>query len=180
MRIYADTRSARYVKTGNSSRRWHKGDGILCVDAALDGVTAQLDVLLPVTQLVPRCNANLLLHNIDAGNHLRNGMFYLHACVHLDEIELVFFVEKLERACAAIAKLEAGFGAALTDLVAQPRLEFRCRRLFDDFLVTPLHRAITFPKKDCVFVLVCQHLYFDVAWVFEEFFEIHHWIAECR
>src|SRR5690606_41438676 len=48
------------------------------------------------------------------------------------------------------------------------------------FLVTTLHGAVTFCQIDCVTLTVSQHLNFDVAWVFQVFFHVHHVITESR
>ena len=66
-------------------------------------------------ELLPGGDADLLLHDVDAGDHLGDRVLDLHARVHLDEVELVVLVEELERARAAIADLAAGVGAALAD-----------------------------------------------------------------
>ena len=64
---------------------------------------------------VPGGDADLLLHDVDAGDELGHRVLDLHARVHLDEVELVVLVQELERAGAAIADLAAGLGAALAD-----------------------------------------------------------------
>ena len=73
------------------------------------------DVALAEAQLLARGDADLLLHDVDAGDHLGDRVLDLHARVHLDEEELVVLVQELEGAGAAIADLAAGLGAALAD-----------------------------------------------------------------
>ena len=63
----------------------------------------------------------LLLHDVDARRHLRDGVLDLQPGVHLDEVECAVLDEKLEGADAAVADLPAGFGAALADLGDQMR-----------------------------------------------------------
>ena len=46
--------------------------------------------------------------------------------------------------------------------------------------MTTLHGAVTFSQIDRVALTVSQHLNFDVAWVFQVFFHVHHVIAESR
>ena len=46
--------------------------------------------------------------------------------------------------------------------------------------MTTLHGAVTFCQIDRVTLTVSQHLNFDVAWVFQVFFHVHHVIAESR
>ena len=66
-------------------------------------------------ELAPGGDQDLLLHDVDAGDHLGHRMLDLHARVHLDEEELVVLVQELEGAGAAVADLAAGVGAALAD-----------------------------------------------------------------
>ena len=66
-------------------------------------------------ELLAGGDADLLLHDVDAGDRLGDRMLDLHARVHLDEEELVVLVQELERAGAAVADRAAGIGAALAD-----------------------------------------------------------------
>src|SRR5204862_7332553 len=84
----------------------------------------------------------LLLHDVDAGHHLRHRVLDLHAGVHLDEVELAFFVEKLVSARSAVADALASRRAALADALDHSPRDARRRRFLDDLLVAPLHRAI--------------------------------------
>ena len=50
-------------------------------------------------------DADLLAHQVDAGDHLGHRMLDLQARVHLDEVELAVLVEELDGADAAVAEL---------------------------------------------------------------------------
>jgi len=50
-------------------------------------VAAELHVLLADRELLAGSNENLLLHEIDAGDHLRHRMLDLEAWVDLEEVE---------------------------------------------------------------------------------------------
>ena len=152
--------------------------GILGVDPALDRVAASHDVALAERELLARGDADLLLHDVDAGDELGHRMLDLHARVHLDEEELVVLVQELERAGAAIADLAAGIGAALADARQRARDDARRRRFLDDLLVAPLHRAVALEQVDRVLVLVGEHLDLDVARVLEELLHVH--ASDCR
>ena len=89
--------------------------GILGVDAALDGMAAHLDVALRKGQLLAGGDADLHLHDVDAGHPLGDRVLHLHPGVHLDEEELAVLVQELERAGAAVADLLARGSAALAD-----------------------------------------------------------------
>ena len=56
----------------------------------------------------PGGDADLLLHEIEAGQHLGHRMLDLQPRVHLDEIELAVLVEELDGADALIAELRHG------------------------------------------------------------------------
>ena len=76
---------------------------VLGVDAALDGVTADPDVVLLAAQGLARGDADLLLDEVDAGDQLRDGVLHLDAGVHLDEVELLALDEELDGAGAVVA-----------------------------------------------------------------------------
>ena len=92
-------------------------------------------------QLFARGDADLLLHDVDAGDHFGHRVLDLDAGVHLDEVELAVLVEELEGAGAAVADLAAGLGAAFADLVAQFRGQVGRGRFLDDLLVAALHAS---------------------------------------
>ena len=66
-------------------------------------------------KLVTGSDANLLLHDVDAGDEFGHRMLDLNPRVHLDEEELVVLVQEFERARAAVTYLAARIGAALAD-----------------------------------------------------------------
>src|SRR5687768_7546015 len=112
----------------------------LGVDAALYSVAVELDIRLIERQRLAASDVELLLHQIDAGNHLGYGMFDLDARVHLEKIKLggVVIVDKFDGAGALITDAPRQFGRG----VANHRADFRRHRiggrLFDDFLMTAL------------------------------------------
>ena len=58
-----------------------------------------LDVFLRVAQLPAAGDADLLLDDVDAGDHLGDRMLHLQAGVHLQEVEvLVLIHQELDRA----------------------------------------------------------------------------------
>ena len=63
----------------------------------------------------------LLADQIDAGDQFGHRVFDLDAGVHLDEVEVAVFKQKLERAGAAIADADAGVDADLADLLRAAR-----------------------------------------------------------
>jgi hypothetical protein len=128
----------------------------------------------------PGRDADLLLHDVDAGRRLGDRMLDLHARVHLDEVELVVLEQELERAGAAVGDLAAGLGAALADAREQARGNPRRRRFLEDLLVAALHRAVALAEPHGVLVLVGQHLDLDVARRRQELLHVDGRVAERR
>ena len=77
----------------------------------------ELDLLLRDRKRLALGDADLLAHQVDAGDHLGDRMLDLQAGVHLDEVELAVFPQELDRARAAIAHV----GHRLGDDPAHPR-----------------------------------------------------------
>src|SRR5690606_6546204 len=105
----------------------------------------------------------LRLHDVDAGDHLGDRVLDLYARVHLDEVELAVLVQELERARAAIADAQARLDAERSHPFPLLRRDARRRRLLDDLLMAPLHRAVALAEMDRMAVSVGQHLELDVA-----------------
>src|SRR5712691_3652663 len=180
MRIDPDAGSPRRVIGRDAPGRWREPERILGIDAALYRVAANLDVLLAHGQPLARGDANLLLDDVDAGDHFGHRMFDLDACIHLDEVELAFFIEIFESTGAAVADLAAGLDTALADTRALLRGHLGCRGLLHDLLVPSLHGAIALAEMDHVLVPVGEHLHLDVSRVLEVLLQIDSGVAESR
>src|SRR5574343_94909 len=178
VRVDADARATGRVVALDLARRRDEGERVFRVDAALHRVALEHDLVLGEAQFFAVGDADLLLHDVDAGDQLGNRVFHLHAGVHLDEVELAVFVQELKSTGAAVADAAAGFGAGLADALALFGGNARCRRFFDDLLVTALHRAIALAQVHGVAVLVCQDLDFDMARLLQEFFHVHGGVAK--
>src|ERR1017187_10504788 len=160
------------------SGRGHERARILGVDAAFDGVAAELHIGLRVGQLLAGRDRELRLDQIDTGNQFGHRMFDLNPRIHLNEIELPILVQELERAGTAITDRAARLDAALTHLPALLGSEARCRGLLDYFLMAALHRAVALAQTDHIAVMVAEHLKLDMPRAFEEFLHIYRVIAE--
>src|SRR5204862_6743604 len=112
VRIDTDSRTAGRVIRGDFPGRRREPIGVFGVDTAFERVPPNRDVFLPETELLAGRYADLLLHQVDARDHLGHRMLDLDAGVHLDEVELVILEQELEGADAAIADLAAGLHAA--------------------------------------------------------------------
>src|SRR5258706_3132034 len=162
------------------SGRGRESARIFGIDAALQCVAADLDLILLESQFFTRGDLQLRLHDIDAGDHLGDRMLDLDARVHLDEIKLAVLVEKFERACAAVFHRLAGIHAALAHLGALLGADARRWRFFHDLLVATLHRTVALAEAHHVAEVVADHLEFDMAGPLEEFLHVDLVIPERR
>ena len=146
--------------------------GIFGIDAALDGVAAQLDVFLPERQLLARRHAKLQMHQVEAGDELGHRMLDLQAGVHLEEVEVAVLVDQeLDRAGVLIV---GGLGHAHRDLAhaaAHVLVDDGRGRLFQHLLMAALHRALALAEVDDVAVLVAEDLHLDVARIDDDLLE---------
>ena len=105
----------------HAAGRGREGRRVFRIDAALDGVAGEGDVLLGIGEVRAGRDAQLLLHEVEPGDRLRHRMLHLQPRVHLDEEELAVLVEELDGAHTLIAQLLHGARHAGADLVALVR-----------------------------------------------------------
>ncbi len=130
-------------------------------------------------QLFAGGDADHLLDQIDAGDKLGDRMLDLQARIHLKEIEtLVLAGDEFHRAGGVVIHGLGQRHRLFAHLAAGGFVEQRRRRLFDDLLVAPLHRALAFAEIDHVAMLVAQHLDFDVPGIDDELLDEHPVVAE--
>src|SRR5690606_26104514 len=177
---HADAGAAGLVDVLDDAGAGHEGLRVLGVDAALDGVPADLDVLLPVAQRIAVGDAQLLLHDVDAGDHLGHRVLHLDAGVHFDEVELPVLVEELHGPGTAVADAAAGLHAALAEGAPRLLVDPRRRRLFQHLLVAALHGAVALAEVNHVAVVVREDLDLDVARTLEVLLEVDGAVAEGR
>ena len=141
-------------------------------------MTAELDVTLAQMQFFTGGDLDLFLNNVNAGNHFRDGMFDLDASIHFNEIKLSVFIQEFNSTGTAVADFFARRCAAFADLVAQTRVQMRCGRFFNHFLMTPLHGTVALTQINYIPMLVSQNLYLYMAWILKEFFHIDRRVIE--
>src|SRR5262249_4300693 len=89
---------------------------VLGVDAALDGHAALGNVLLLEAQRLAGRDADLLADQVNARYQLRDGVLYLDARIHLDEVEAVVGVhEELARTGILVARRPCQADGGLAD-----------------------------------------------------------------
>ena len=107
-------------------------------------------------------------------------MLDLDARVHLDEIELAG-VDVLQEfdgtGVAVLHRLREAHGSRRY-LFALCRRQVRRRRALDDFLVSPLHRAVALEQVYDLAVRIADDLHFDMPCIADQFLEINLVVAE--
>ena len=151
---------------------------VLGVDAALDRVAAQLDVLLLDGQRLAGGGEDALAHDVDAGHHLGHAVLDLHARVHLQEEVLPVLEQALDRAGADVVDGARRVDADLADRLAHRLVDGRGRRLLDQLLVAALDRAVALAEVDDVAVAVGEDLDLDVARVGQVALEVDGAVGE--
>ena len=177
-RIDADAETAGRMIIGDLAGRRPEGRGVFGVDAALDGVAAQHHVVLLDRERGAPGDLDLLVDEVESGQHLRDGMLDLDARVHLDEVELAILVEEFDRAGAGIAHVAHGLGADAADAGALALVQRRGRAFLPDLLVASLQRAVAFAQVDGMALPVAEDLDLDVPRLLQVFFQIDRVVAE--
>lgn len=145
---------------------------VLGVDAALDRVTFDMDVFLLVGEFLSGGDLDRELDDVNAGDHLGDRVLDLDSRVDLEHVEVLVVVhQELDGRGSGIVGGFDELGGGFADFFDLLAFDERAGGFFDDFLVTALHGAIAFPEVDGVAVLVTDTLDFDMACVFEEFFD---------
>jgi len=158
---------------------------IFGVDAAFDGMSSRYEAAVVhcdvrnVGKLAVACDVDLPTNQVRAGHGLCDRMFYLQACVHLQEVKRTVVVDhELDGARPAIVHFlcqpDRGFG----HLRAQVFAHKRRGRFLDDFLVASLHRTFAFAQMHDVPVSVAEYLYLDVTWADDVFFQEYAVVTE--
>ncbi len=166
--VDAHARSARVRQPRDAPGGGHEpGGGVLAVEAELDRVAARDG--REVGDRLSGGDAELLAHEVEAGDLLAHGVLDLEARVHLEERDrAVRADEELARARALVFRLaEDGLGRP-NELGVLLVGQERRGRLLDEFLVPTLERAVAGRDDDDVAVGVGEALGLDVAGLVEE------------
>ena len=142
----------------------------LRVDARLHRVAGKHDVVLRHGEHLTGGDPHLPFDEVDAGDHLGDGVLHLQAGVHLHEEELVRGVvrdQELHGAGAAVVDAAGRVAGGLADpgaggAAVGQGFQQRRRRFLDDLLVPALQRALALAQVDDVAVVVGQDLDLDV------------------
>lgn len=93
---------------------------VLRVDARLNGVAVDLQILLLDRQLLASGNLQLQLHQVLLGDQLRHWVLYLKTRVHLHEVErLVLIEQELDGASADVPDRLGSGDSSVAHLLSQ-------------------------------------------------------------
>src|SRR6266849_1130059 len=113
-----------------------------------------------------------MAYEVYAGDKFGDGMLYLQACIHLQEVEAFVAVkQELDGACIDVS---GSFGKAdrcCPHLGAQGGSQGDGWTLLDDFLVAALDGAFAFTEVNEVAKRGSQDLNWDMTWLLEQSFE---------
>ena len=161
--------------------------GVLGGDAALQRVAGQADLrlgrdagLAGVADVATLGDADLGLHDVEAGDHLGDGVLHLDARVHLDEVELagVGVHQELDGAGAHVVRRAADGQRRLAQALAGGVVEVGRRGALDHLLVAALDRAVALEQVHQVAVAVAEDLHLHVAGAAHQLLEVHLVLAE--
>ena len=129
---------------------WCRQEGlwIFCVDTTFNRMAANMNFILFDRQRLTGSNFQLFFDQVHTGDHFCYRMFYLNTGVHFNEIELTVFVQEFKGTGTTIIDLNTSTNTTFADIAAHIFRDAWCWRFFDYFLVTTLHRAITFTQID--------------------------------
>ncbi len=153
----------------------------LGVHARLDRVSVEAD--LADVERVTRRDPQLLLDEVDTGDHLGHGVLDLQARVHLDEeglVEPVSRDEELDGARPEIADAARGGDRGLAETFTGGGIHDGRGRFLDHLLMPPLQGALALAEGDRRAVRIGEHLHLDVPGALQQPLEQQGVIAEGR
>ena len=143
--------------------------GVFGVQAHLDGMAGQHDVLLRQRQRFARRHAQLPLHQVLAGDAFGHRVLDLQARVHFQEVVVVLRIDdELDRARAPVAHGQRGSHGVCAHLRAHLRRDHGGGRFLDHLLAAALRRAVALAQVHGVAVRIGEHLDLDVAAVVDQ------------
>ena len=178
-RILPSPRAGFRAKLGDGARRRAEILGwVFSADSKLDGMTVELNVGLLKGKPLALGDAELKLDEIKTGNRLRDWMFDLDAGVYFQEEEIRALHEKLYSSGVVVLRLARGSESRLVDAFPKFRGEVWGGSLFDQFLVSPLGRAVPRSKMNKVAMLISKDLNLNMARLFNELLKINVLVRE--
>ena len=151
---------------------------MLGVDPAFDRGAKESNVVLRNGKGRAGRDLDLLIDDVNSGDHFSDRVLDLHARVHLDEEELSVLIEELDRPGADVAQFGHGLGDDPADALALFGVQGRGGTFLPHLLMATLNGAVALAEVNGVALGVAEHLNFDVARLGEIFLEIDGVVAE--
>ena len=121
---------------------------ILGIEARFNRGSVNPERLLCLRHRLAGSRAQLPFHEVDAGNEFGHGVLDLQPRIHFHEIKLLRWIEKkFDCSGADVADGARREYCSLSHGAAHVGSHPGRRRFFDDFLVTPLHGAVTIVQR---------------------------------
>src|SRR5471032_3358584 len=173
-RVGTNARTAGCVVTGDlAEARQEVVFRVFGVDPELQRETAMLDVFLFHRKRQAGRDADLLTHNVDAGDFFGDGVFHLHPSVHLHAVHLALGEQELHGTGVLVTHSLGRTHRQVADVGALFRGQLRARGDLDQLLVAALNRAITLEQVHDVAKAVAEDLRFDVFRIDDALFQEH-------
>ena len=133
------------------------------INTYLHGMTLYFQVFLLNSQGFTFGHVDHLLNQIYARDELRNGVLYLKAGVHFQEIKIQIGIhDELDGTGSVVAAGPRHINGRLPHCLPDFRRENGRRGFFYHFLIPPLNRTFALEKMNNVAVLVAQYLNLNV------------------
>src|SRR5207249_3441881 len=157
-------------------------EGIFGVDAALDGMAFEGEVVLRKLERLAHRDENLLFDKVHAGDFFGDRVLDLNALVDFEEVKVTVVVhDEFDGAGVGVMRHFGNANSGFAHFFAQV-FEFVFdewgRRFFDNLLVAPLNRAVAFAQMDDIAAIVGEDLKLDVVGFFDEFLDVNAGVAE--
>src|SRR5204862_1457487 len=149
----------------NAAARGHESrEGILGRDPALDRHALPGDLVLREPERLTSRDPELQRDEVEAGDHLGDGVLDLQARVHLEEVEVPNWVhQELDRAGVDVPRAFGNPHGSSAELGAQIFSDARPGGFLDQLLMAPLDRAVALAEPDDVSLTVGEDLHLDMA-----------------
>ena len=158
----------------------HEAAGrVFRIDTAFKRPAVPPNILLNQSERLAGGDTELLLHQVEPGNHLRYRMLHLEPRVHLEEVEIARLVgDELDRSRRDVVHRTGQRHGLCAHCGASLLVQKRARGLLDHFLVAPLDGAFALAEMDHVPRSVGEDLNLHMARILDEALDEHPPVSE--
>src|SRR3982750_4399470 len=180
MAVHTYTMATRLMQHGDLTRRRTKIIvWIFSIDTTFDRM--HLRFVVEPRYFLSHCNLYLFFNQIMVDDFFGYTVFNLYSRVHFHEIKIAVLVNKeFNSADTLIIDGTGCFFCCVSHFLTQLWCHKWRWRFFYQFLMPALNGAISFAEVTNSSILVTSNLYFNMPWLFNEFFHVNPIILECR